>query len=109
MNQDKLNIWCSEIINCFKEKYSIVLVTGRKDSYQPMTVAWLQENNVYYDAIFFRKTDDYRDDATMKSEIFKENIDPIFEPLFVVDDRKKVVTMWRNLGLVCLQCADGDF
>jgi len=25
--------------------------------------------------------------------------------LFVVDDRQKVVDMWRSEGLVCLQCA----
>jgi hypothetical protein len=29
--------------------------------------------------------------------------------IFVVEDRKSVVQMWRKLGPVCLQCADGEF
>jgi hypothetical protein len=29
--------------------------------------------------------------------------------LFVVEDRSRVVEMWRSEGLTCLQCAHGDF
>jgi hypothetical protein len=29
--------------------------------------------------------------------------------LFVVEDRSRVVKMWRSEGLVCLQCAPGEF
>ena len=29
--------------------------------------------------------------------------------LFVVEDRSGVVEMWRSEGLVCLQCAPGEF
>jgi hypothetical protein len=29
--------------------------------------------------------------------------------LFVVEDRNRVVEMWRSEGLVCLQCAPGEF
>jgi hypothetical protein len=29
--------------------------------------------------------------------------------LFVVEDRNRVVEMWRKEGLVCLQCAPGEF
>jgi len=29
--------------------------------------------------------------------------------LFVVEDRSRVVEMWRGEGLVCLQCAPGEF
>ena len=29
--------------------------------------------------------------------------------LFVVEDRSRVVEMWRAEGLVCLQCAPGEF
>jgi hypothetical protein len=29
--------------------------------------------------------------------------------LFVVADRSRVVEMWRSEGLVCLQCAPGEF
>ena len=29
--------------------------------------------------------------------------------LFMVEDRSRVVEMWRSEGLVCLQCAPGEF
>ena len=29
--------------------------------------------------------------------------------LFVVEDRSRVVEMWRSEGLACLQCAPGEF
>ncbi len=29
--------------------------------------------------------------------------------LFAVDDRQRVVDMWREKGITCLQCADGNF
>jgi hypothetical protein len=29
--------------------------------------------------------------------------------LLVVEDRTRVVQMWREEGLVCLQCAPGEF
>jgi len=29
--------------------------------------------------------------------------------LFIVEDRSSVVDMWRAQGLVCLQCAPGEF
>ena len=34
------------------------------------------------------------------------HIDDVF---LVVDDRQKVVNMWRDLGLTCVQVAPGDF
>lgn len=32
-----------------------------------------------------------------------------YDVLFCVDDRKQVTDMWRRNGLICLQCAEGNF
>lgn len=56
-----------------------------------------------------RKNDDYRQDAVIKEEIYNLYIQPKFDVLFCIDDRKQVVDAWRNLGLVCLQCDEGQF
>lgn len=32
-----------------------------------------------------------------------------FTPYLMIDDRKRVVDMWRKRGFVCLQCAEGHF
>lgn len=56
-----------------------------------------------------RKTGDYRKDCIVKEEIYRKDIEPIYDILFCVDDRKQVVDAWRELGLTCLQCAEGNF
>ena len=32
-----------------------------------------------------------------------------FNPELAIDDRRRVVDMWRSEGLVCAQVAEGDF
>ena len=56
-----------------------------------------------------RKEGDNRPDEVVKEEIFNENIRGNYSVRFVLDDRSKVVDMWRQLGLKCLQVAEGDF
>jgi hypothetical protein len=56
-----------------------------------------------------RKKGDRREDYLVKEEIYKNHIDQIYNVMFVLEDRKQVVDMWRRLGLTCLQCAPGEF
>jgi len=109
INEDSLNVWCNEIIEKFKGPYKIIIVTGRKDSYKKVTLDWLIKYDIHYDDIYFRKADDFRKDSIVKKEIFQENIINNYDILFVVDDRASVVEMWRSIGLVCLQCDEGNF
>lgn len=106
---DKLNVWCSEIIEKFKADYKIVLLTGRDTSCQSATEHWLKVNNIYWDEIYYRQSGDYRKDAVIKKEIYSQYLEVKYEVLFVVDDRQSVVDMWRSLKLVCLQCDYGNF
>lgn len=109
IHEDQLNVWCHQIIEKFREDHKIVLVTGRRQTYENETLNWLRKCNVFFDNIFFRSGDDFRSDDIVKMEIFENHIRNSFEVLFVVDDRSSVVKMWRSLGLVCLQCDVGDF
>ena len=56
-----------------------------------------------------RKTGDFRKDSIVKKELFDENVRGKYNIEFVLDDRNQVVEMWRSIGLVCLQVADGNF
>ena len=60
-------------------------------------------------SLMMRKTDDTRPDQEIKKEIYQNFIEPKCDVLFVVDDRLKVVKMWRELDLTVLQCAEGDY
>jgi hypothetical protein len=56
-----------------------------------------------------RAEKDYRADDIIKGELLDRIISDGWRPWLVVDDRDRVVKMWRDRGLLCLQCAPGDF
>lgn len=87
----------------------IVLLSGRDAKHRIHTEDWLMKNNVEYDFLFMRPADDRRRDSIVKNEIFFNEVYPILDVKFVLDDRNQVVEEWRRIGLPCLQVAEGDF
>ena len=85
----------------------IILCSGRSEKNRPETMEWLARHAVNYHELLLRGDEDYRSDAVVKREILR-TIDRT-KILFVVEDRSRVVEMWRAEGLVCLQPAPGDF
>ncbi len=110
MGEDALNAWCKRIIDTFsKEDVSIILITGRPSNYRDLTMDWLSRHNIKYCNLYMRDQDDYRSDAIIKREFYERKVKDEYETLFVLDDRKSVVEMWRELGLTCLQPQWGEF
>jgi predicted kinase len=89
--------------------YDIIILSGRDDSCEDLTRKWLTDNNIRYDHLFMRKTEDNRPDDIVKHEIYKNKIEGNYTILGVFDDRNQVVNMWRQIGLQCFQVADGNF
>ena len=110
MIEDDLHQWCHILITSMhKVKSDVIFLTGRGEKYRPHTEKWLNKHHINYDALYMRARGDYREDAVVKREIYLENISKEYEVLFVLEDRSSVVKMWRELGLTCLQCAEGNF
>lgn len=86
-----------------------VFVSGREDSCREHTLAWI-ENVAGFAApeLYMRRTGDKRDDTLVKYEIFNEHLRDR-DILFALDDRDRVVQMWRRIGLKCLQVQEGQF
>ncbi len=106
---DDLHEWCRDILVRFSDDHKIIIVSGRVDDLQEETEKWLEKYEVPYDYLFLRPGHDHRPDTVVKLEIFKKHIKDKFSIKFVLEDRQKVVDMWRGEGLVVLQCAPGDF
>ena len=85
------------------------------DSCYSLTKAWLDDwtSNVglakYEWDLLMRPADVYNRDDEIKYQIYHDFIKDEYEVLFVLDDRNQVVDMWRDIGLTCLQVADGNF
>ena len=88
--------------------FRIVIFSGRLDVTKEATKRWLEDNGIKWDILKMRPQHmKFVDDAELKREWLHElGKDSVF---LVVDDRKKVVDMWRKEGLDVWQVAEGDF
>ena len=88
--------------------YKIYIFSGRSETTENATRKWLKDNRIKYDYLRLRKKNDYRPDEIVKKDFLKtlSILDRVF---LIFDDRKKVVKMWRSLGLPCFQVSEGDF
>jgi len=98
-----------ELVDTFRrEGLKILIVSGRQiDRAGKNTVQWLEKHGILYDHIFMRNGGDNRQDAIVKQEILDKL--PKDRIVYVLDDRNRVVEMWRKNGLTCLQVAEGNF
>jgi hypothetical protein len=86
----------------------ICLMTGRPEKYRAITEQWLRNRQIGYDKLLMRSTGDFRSDVDVKRDLYQYFFQPR-EALFVLEDRDKVVEMWRKLNVTCLQVRKGDY
>ncbi len=123
---DEPNLPVIKMAQMFKaDGFKIVIFSGRNDRSFHTTKEWLEKFDVPFDLLVLRP-DKFQSDSWpiangnpatkamrfMPDEILKKemldtfvDIDDVF---LVVDDRDKVVKMWRDLGLNTFQVAPGD-
>ena len=68
------------------------------------TVEWLEWNDVPFDKLVMRdsKTNHFTPDDVLKKDMLDKHVD-INDVFLVVDDRDRVVKLWRSLGLTTFQ------
>lgn len=118
---DKPNKWCDDMIFAMENElgWHPIFVSGRPEKYREKTLKWFEElwgygpedlvSGATFMTLYMRPDGDFRKDAIVKAEIYYDKILPYWDVQLCIDDREQVVVMWRSLGLVCLQCAEGDF
>jgi predicted kinase len=104
-HDDGLN---TTVANILKGR-NVILVSAREDRFREPTERFLKKHNIQHLQLLMRASHDSRKDSIIKREIFDTHIRGKYNIEFVLDDRNQVVEMWRQLGLVCLQVAEGDF
>ena len=88
---------------------TVLFVSGRDSSCRNDTLTWLEDQGLRPTHLYMRPEGDDRPDYIIKHEIFDKEIRGQFNVRFVLDDRDQVVRLWRDLGLDCLQVAEGAF
>ena len=89
--------------------HRLIVCSGREEVFRDVTEHWLQKHKVCYERVYMRPEKDYRDDGQIKGELLDRILADGWEPWLAIEDRSRVVAMWRSRGITCLQCADGDF
>jgi len=91
------------------DAYQILLLTGRSRIAEVETLNWLNSHDIPWNECSMRHFNDIRPDIVIKKEHYEKNIKPYYDVLFVLEDRDRVVDMWRELGLNCFQVAKGEY
>ena len=108
---DEPNIPVIKMAQLFAEDgFIVVIFSGRTDKTEHTTRAWLTRNKVPFHTLVMRphKTMNFIPDEILKKDMLDAFVD-IDDIFMVVDDRQKVVDMWRGLGLTVFQVAEGNF
>ena len=84
----------------------ILILSGRSDAVREPTVSWLHAHGIPYNVLLMRPEGDHRHDEIVKKELLDSYLkgNPEDTIMFIVDDRQRVVDMWRREGYNVLQC-----
>jgi len=100
-----------DLVKAIQSKYFTIFCTGRRESVRLKTEIWLHKQDLLlgYYQLLMRKDGDHRHDTEVKPELLEEYGINLNDIAFVLEDRNSMVEKWRELGLICLQVAEGDF
>ena len=105
-DQDKPVKWIIDLFDMCREDGIVVILSGRNSVVRKKTENWLLDYDIRYDYLLMRKDKDYRPDQIIKKEMLDDFLrDKGYEVQFIVDDRQRVVDMWRANGYNVLQCS----
>lgn len=110
VGEDSIDTKVLELVNYYySQGHKVIVCSGRDSICRPETEQWLQKYNVPYDTLLMRTENDIRPDSIVKLELYAKHIHGKYNVYVVLDDRNSVVTVWRGLGLKCLQVESGWF
>lgn len=110
---DGVHEWCSNIIKLFfASGYHIFYLTSRQERMRENTEYWLKKHSLWFgnqSTLIMREEDCKTKDTLLKPDLYMEHIEPYYDVEFMLEDRKRVVKAFRDIGITVLQCSEGDF
>lgn len=97
------------IMTYVKSGVKLIFLTGRPESVRLATENWIDSNLWTKYELIMRPVNDYRSGEIVKKELWEKYVEPYYNTLCVFEDSNKCVNMWRDLGLLTCQVANGDY
>lgn len=99
------------LISLYNAYNDIIFMTARSAVTYAATDMWIRQRvGISNPVILMRAEDDYRKDVSVKRDLYeslpefdKERLVAVFE------DRARVVSMWRSMGITCYQVNEGNY
>lgn len=89
---------------CDDAGHEIIISSGRSENVRAETEAWLEKHGIPYAQLLMRPDGSFvPDQALKKAWLDQGKLGDKADILFVVEDRDRMVKMWRDQGLTCLQ------
>ncbi|QGV77150.1 AAA family ATPase [Streptomyces ficellus] len=109
--EDLLNVSVRQALHSFRRADGdvVVLLSGRGEEHRERTEEWLRRHDVPYDELWMRAAGDGRRDDLVKAELFDRHVRHRYAVRVSLDDRDRVVAVWRRMGLPTWQVNYGNF
>ena len=109
-DEDEPMVEIIRMVKALSWYYQIILCTGRRESCRAKTKMWL----VKYDLtesnmMLMRPNGNTWNDTELKPHLLEQEGITLDRIAFVIEDRDAMVKKWREMGLVCVQVADGNY
>jgi len=111
-------LWFIDLLHNATDEVELIGCTGRNERYRIATERWLMEHGALLDCVLMRPDHDFRPDHELKIEMLEawheqtsgDDPWPVQDRVaFILDDREKVVEVWRDAGYNCWQVRPGNF
>ena len=94
------------LIKMFRDDYKIVIITARPERNRELTTQWLIDNKIHYDALYMRKSVDFRKSPQVKSDLLDKAIADNYNPVYAFEDREDCFEMFLQRGVFAMKVGE---
>lgn len=106
VREDLLDVPVARVLGALmRDDYEILIVSGRSEEYRWVTEKWLEDYDIPYAELRMRPEGDTRHDVVIKYEIIQDLTNE-YNVFGVFDDRTRVTTAYRTMGLKTFHVED---
>ena len=93
------------LINGF-DNLDLIFISGREGTREcfEKTHDWILKHFTYLYRLYLRSEKDYRKDYQVKADLYMKYVHEKYNVLCVIDDSPNCIEMYREIGLLSLQC-----
>ena len=83
----------------------VIVLTGKPERYKAKLLGWLSLRGIIPDEVLMRPDHNIDSDRDLKPQLLDDAGVEKSRVIAIVEDRDKMVDLWRELGYTCLQAA----